>query len=135
MRVIVRIILPQTINPSSEFSFVLVALAIHTVSFEVYSSLTSHSIYEMLSRLSAKAISRRAHKSVRTFASVEKTSSGPLGDDGRHEIWRGDVDHDNEPKVRIIFGSLYDRVLMLFSSSQIGFVLDTEITIYTSTMH
>lgn len=94
----------------------------------------------MLSRLSAKAISRRAYQSVRTFASVEKTSSGPLGDDGRHEIWRGDVDHDNEPKVRIIFGSLCERVLMLFSSSQIGFVLDEqifceEIIIYTYTMH
>lgn len=89
--------------------------------------LTSHSIYEMLSRLSAKAISRRAHQSVRTFASVEKTSSGPLGDDGRHEIWRGDVDHDNEPKVRFIFGSLCERVLMLISSSQIGFLLNEQI--------
>lgn len=60
----------------------------------------------MLSRLSSKTITRRAHQSVRTFASVEKTSSGPLGDDGRHEIWRGDVDHDNEPKVWIFFGTL-----------------------------
>jgi hypothetical protein len=29
---------------------------------------------------------------------VDKTK-GPLGDDGRHEVWReGIYDHDNEPK-------------------------------------
>lgn len=27
------------------------------------------------------------------------SSGGPLGTDGRHEIWREDIyDHDNEPK-------------------------------------
>jgi len=31
--------------------------------------------------------------------SVEKGKGGPVGDDGRHEIWREDInDHDNAPK-------------------------------------
>jgi hypothetical protein len=31
--------------------------------------------------------------------SVDTKKEGPLGDDGRHEIWReGIYDHDNEPK-------------------------------------
>ena len=43
----------------------------------------------------------------RAFATVEKSSTGAIGSDGRHEIWRGDVDHDNEPKVsgRILLGA------------------------------
>ena len=56
----------------------------------------------MLARLtsnSARSARSRAHQSFRLFATVEKTSDGALGSDGRHEIWRGDVDHDNEPKV------------------------------------
>jgi NAD(P)H-dependent glutamate synthase small subunit len=32
---------------------------------------------------------------------VEKGTKGPIGTDGRHEIWREDIyDHDNEPKVK-----------------------------------
>lgn len=30
---------------------------------------------------------------------VDKSKEGPIGTDGRHEIWREDIyDHDNEPK-------------------------------------
>jgi len=33
--------------------------------------------------------------------SVEKGKGGPVGDDGRHEIWREDInDHDNAPNCR-----------------------------------
>lgn len=52
----------------------------------------------MLSRVASTGSRRRAQQSLRHFATVEKTS-GAIGSDGRHEIWRGDVDHDNEPKV------------------------------------
>ncbi len=53
----------------------------------------------MLSRVASTGARRRAQQTVRHFATVEKSSSGAIGSDGRHEIWRGDVDHDNEPKV------------------------------------
>jgi DNA-binding transcriptional regulator/RsmH inhibitor MraZ len=52
----------------------------------------------MLSRITSAGARRRAQQSLRQFATVEK-STGAIGSDGRHEIWRGDVDHDNEPKV------------------------------------
>ena len=30
---------------------------------------------------------------------VDKAASGPIAEDGRHEVWReGIYDHDNEPK-------------------------------------
>lgn len=53
----------------------------------------------MLARVTSTTARLRAKQSLRSFATVEK-SSGAIGSDGRHEIWRGDVDHDNEPKVR-----------------------------------
>lgn len=32
-------------------------------------------------------------------SAAAETDTGPIGDDGRHEIWReGIYDHDNEPK-------------------------------------
>jgi hypothetical protein len=35
----------------------------------------------------------------KTTSSVGPKTAGPLGDDGRHELWReGIYDHDNEPK-------------------------------------
>ena len=53
----------------------------------------------------ASAARRRVSASVRSqlvrsqSTQVEKGTSGPIGDDGRHEIWREDIyDHDNEPK-------------------------------------
>jgi len=58
----------------------------------------SYGITTMLARVSSET-RRRAQQSCRNFATVEKTSGGAIGSDGRHEIWRGDVDHDNEPKV------------------------------------
>jgi len=54
----------------------------------------------MLARLSSNSARSRVQHSLRSFATVEKTPGGAIGTDGRHEIWRGDVDHDNEPKVR-----------------------------------
>jgi len=60
----------------------------------------------MLKRIVANPSRIRAQQSFRKFATVEKsTGSSVIGSDGRHEIWRGDVDHDNEPKVRRRIGS------------------------------
>lgn len=46
--------------------------------------------------------SRRLLRSVLVRAQssqVESSKEGPIGEDGRHEIWReGIYDHDNEPK-------------------------------------
>ena len=53
----------------------------------------------MLARVTSNSARRRVQHSLRPFATVEKTPGGAIGTDGRHEIWRGDVDHDNEPKV------------------------------------
>lgn len=58
----------------------------------------------MLARVTSTTARLRAKQSLRSFATVEK-SSGAIGSDGRHEIWRGDVDHDNEPKVKRRDGS------------------------------
>ena len=45
----------------------------------------------------AKTIGSRAVRAQST--KVDATSEGPLGEDGRHELWReGIYDHDNEPK-------------------------------------
>lgn len=51
------------------------------------------------------AARRRVSTSVRSqvvrsqSTQVEKGAKGPIGTDGRHEIWREDIyDHDNEPK-------------------------------------
>lgn len=52
----------------------------------------------------ASATRRRASQTVaRAFSSHIKGASqagkGPIGEDGRHELWREDIyDHDNEPK-------------------------------------
>ena len=53
----------------------------------------------MLARVTSNSARRRVQHALRSFATVEKTPGGAIGTDGRHEIWRGDVDHDNEPKV------------------------------------
>ncbi len=48
-------------------------------------------------RIVTKAVgfqSARAHST-----QVDKVGSGPIAEDGRHEVWReGIYDHDNEPK-------------------------------------
>lgn len=60
----------------------------------------------MLNRILLTSSRIRGQRSLRKFATVEKSSgSSVIGSDGRHEIWRGDVDHDNEPKVRERSGS------------------------------
>ncbi|CAB9519344.1 Glutamate synthase 1 [NADH], chloroplastic [Seminavis robusta] len=57
------------------------------------------------------ALRRRVASTVQSRArllstKVDSSSSGPLGEDGRHEIWReGIYDHDNEPKVKRRDGS------------------------------
>jgi len=49
-------------------------------------------------------IQRQATRSLSTKAA--RSSGGPIGSDGRHEIWReGIYDHDNEPKVKRRDGS------------------------------
>ena len=46
----------------------------------------------LTSKIGARAIRAQSSK-------VDTASEGPLGEDGRHEIWReGIYDHDNEPK-------------------------------------
>lgn len=48
-----------------------------------------------------RVISRTGYLVLRakTTSSVDPKTTGPLGDDGRHELWReGIYDHDNEPK-------------------------------------
>ena len=43
---------------------------------------------------------------------MEKSSgSSVIGSDGRHEIWRGDVDHDNEPKVSVCICNFHKKKL------------------------
>ncbi|KAI2508861.1 Dihydroprymidine dehydrogenase domain II [Fragilaria crotonensis] len=54
-----------------------------------------------------RALSRARFLAVRAKStSVDPKVGGPLGDDGRHELWReGIYDHDNEPKVKRRDGS------------------------------
>jgi hypothetical protein len=56
-------------------------------------------LINMLARLTSNSARSRGQQSLRSFATLEKSSERAIGSDGRHEIWRGDVDHDNEPKV------------------------------------
>lgn len=66
----------------------------------------NHLREKMLNRTLLNSSRIRVQQSYRKFATVEKsTGSSVIGSDGRHEIWRGDVDHDNEPKVRYRIGS------------------------------
>ncbi len=59
----------------------------------------------VVSMMLASVARRRIPAAVRSQAvrsqstQVEKGTKGPIGTDGRHEIWREDIyDHDNEPK-------------------------------------
>jgi hypothetical protein len=47
-----------------------------------------------------REISRVVFQAIRAKStSLDNVKTGPLGDDGRHELWReGIYDHDNEPK-------------------------------------
>jgi len=58
-------------------------------------------------RLSSSSSSRRRDLLCRSFLRAKSTQvegaspadKGPIGKDGRHEIWREDIyDHDNEPR-------------------------------------
>jgi len=56
-------------------------------------------------RIISKAVSFQSARAHST--QVDKVGTGPIGDDGRHEVWReGIYDHDNEPKVRRRDGSV-----------------------------
>lgn len=53
--------------------------------------------------MASAAISRRIlllrQSSSRSLSTKAARTGGPIGSDGRHEIWReGIYDHDNEPK-------------------------------------
>lgn len=59
----------------------------------------------MSTMLASATARRRATDLIRNAAAARSLSSkaartgGPIGSDGRHEIWReGIYDHDNEPK-------------------------------------
>jgi hypothetical protein len=54
----------------------------------------------MLSKTTTQLRRHALIKSLSTKAATASSrSSGPIGSDGRHEIWReGIYDHDNEPK-------------------------------------
>lgn len=48
-------------------------------------------------RILSKAVSFQTARAQST--QVDKVGSGPIAEDGRHEVWReGIYDHDNEPK-------------------------------------
>ena len=49
------------------------------------------------SRVVSKVTRSQAYRAQST--QVDKATSGPIAEDGRHEVWReGIYDHDNEPK-------------------------------------
>jgi hypothetical protein len=51
----------------------------------------------MLASVARRRVVSRAIRAHST--QVDKTGSGPIAEDGRHEVWReGIYDHDNEPK-------------------------------------
>lgn len=62
-----------------------------------------------LSRQRVASLTPRVTSVVHMSTQVEEsaTNEGPIGADGRHEVWREDIyDHDNEPKVKRRDGSI-----------------------------
>jgi hypothetical protein len=57
-------------------------------------------------RLAAvSGIGRRAPLATQVEGAGAEKGEGPIGEDGRHEIWREDIyDHDNEPRYDEIEG-------------------------------
>lgn len=50
------------------------------------------------SRILSRSVLRSQIRRVQS-TQVDKVASGPIAEDGRHEVWReGIYDHDNEPK-------------------------------------
>jgi hypothetical protein len=61
--------------------------------------LDDHTMLASIVRRSRVSASIRSQVARAQSTSVDKTAEGPIGEDGRHEIWReGIYDHDNEPK-------------------------------------
>lgn len=62
-----------------------------------FTSRRHNSTTMMLASVARRRVFSRAIRAHST--QVDKTGSGPIADDGRHEVWReGIYDHDNEPK-------------------------------------